>query len=58
MKKIKLAELEISSFVTEKASSQELKAGAAGPTEHREYCSFTQALRDPLCQPTGLCIPF
>jgi hypothetical protein len=57
MKKLKLNELEVTSFIPETESAKYMKAGAAeGPTEHAGACPFTQALRDPLCAPTGLCI--
>lgn len=57
MKKLKLNELEVTSFMPKGGSIDTIKAGAAeGPTEHAGACPFTEALRDPLCAPTGLCI--
>ncbi|MFA0960907.1 pinensin family lanthipeptide [Roseivirga sp. BDSF3-8] len=56
MKKLKISELEVKSFVTDSFASGIIGGAEGGPTEHAVACPFTQALRDPLCQPTGLCI--
>lgn len=56
MKKLKLNELEVTSFKTDPTLSSFMGGAAGGPTEHAGACPFTEALRDPLCAPTGLCI--